>query len=152
MSRKRKGYPLSGMTGAQIRALQYRFERELEQFEKQLPALQREADRLHRSLSWTVQQNTVTPDDGAPLIFEQSLSYAFERVPPDPKSERPKCGARTRKGTPCAATVCLRPDGSAAKRCKLHGGKSTGPKSPEGRAAIAESNRRRRHSDRAPIG
>ena len=55
-----------------------------------------------------------------------------------PKAKRPLCGARTRKGTPCQAR-CV--DGR--ERCRLHGGLSTGPRTAEGREAIAESNRRR---------
>ena len=50
----------------------------------------------------------------------------------------PQCGAMTRKGTPCK---CLAVPGRT--RCKLHGGASTGPKTPEGRAKIAASNRAR---------
>ena len=48
-----------------------------------------------------------------------------------PHERVPKCGAKTRKGTPC--------QGFAMKngRCKLHGGKSTGPKTAEGKARIA---------------
>jgi hypothetical protein len=49
-----------------------------------------------------------------------------------------KCGARTRMGTPCQALGRGR-----GGRCKLHGGKSTGPRTPEGRARIAEAMRRR---------
>lgn len=42
-----------------------------------------------------------------------------------------KCGATTRRGTPCQApAVWWRSNG----RCKLHGGLSTGAKTPEGRA------------------
>jgi hypothetical protein len=48
------------------------------------------------------------------------------------------CGARTRRGTYCKA-----PGHGQGGRCKLHGGKSTGPRTAEGRARIAESNRRR---------
>jgi hypothetical protein len=55
-----------------------------------------------------------------------------------PKAMRARCGARTRKGTPCQARVV-----AGKKRCRLHGGCSTGPKSEAGRNAIAESNRRR---------
>jgi len=40
------------------------------------------------------------------------------------------CGARTRQGTPCR---CL---GLKNGRCKLHGGLSTGPKTPEGWARV----------------
>jgi len=38
----------------------------------------------------------------------------------------PRCGARTRKGTPCRAPAM------ANGRCRMHGGKSTGPRTPEG--------------------
>lgn len=37
-----------------------------------------------------------------------------------------KCGARTRAGTPCQQP------GMKNGRCRLHGGKSTGPRTPEG--------------------
>ena len=37
-----------------------------------------------------------------------------------------RCGARTRAGCPCAGPAM--PNG----RCRLHGGKSTGPRTPEG--------------------
>ena len=53
---------------------------------------------------------------------------------------KPLCGARTRSGTPCK---CRALDGK--KRCALHGGKSTGPKTEAGRAAIAAANRARPH-------
>ena len=49
-----------------------------------------------------------------------------------------KCGAKTRKGTPCQ----MRPI-PWSRRCRLHGGLSTGPKTAEGRAGIAEAQRRR---------
>ncbi len=44
--------------------------------------------------------------------------------------DRLKCGARTRKGTPCRA-----PGNGAGGRCKLHGGKSTGPRTKKGKEA-----------------
>jgi hypothetical protein len=44
----------------------------------------------------------------------------------------PRCNARTRDGTPCEGPcVCGR------KRCRLHGGKSTGPRTREGREIAA---------------
>src|SRR4051794_11778492 len=43
-----------------------------------------------------------------------------------------RCGARTRRGTPCQEPA-LR----GRRRCRLHGGWSTGPKTPEGRARAA---------------
>mgnify|MGYP000882046894 FL=1 len=42
------------------------------------------------------------------------------------------CGAKTRAGTPCK-----RKDIYLNGRCKLHGGMSTGPKTPEGKARAA---------------
>ena len=54
-----------------------------------------------------------------------------------PRADRPLCGAKTRKGTSCQAR-CV----EGMERCRLHGGLSTGAKTAEGRARIAESNRR----------
>ncbi|WP_428849225.1 HGGxSTG domain-containing protein [Thetidibacter halocola] len=48
------------------------------------------------------------------------------------------CGARTRKGTPCRAK-----SEPGKRRCRFHGGCSTGPRTPEGRERIAEAQRRR---------
>lgn len=56
---------------------------------------------------------------------------------------KPFCGAKTRRGTPCK---CRALDGK--RRCALHGGKSTGPKTKAGRAAIAAANRARAKSSR----
>lgn len=44
----------------------------------------------------------------------------------------PRCEARTRKGT-----ACQKPPLRGKNRCRLHGGLSTGPKTPESRARIA---------------
>jgi hypothetical protein len=41
-----------------------------------------------------------------------------------------RCGARTRTGTPCRAPAMRN------GRCRMHGGMSTGPVSPEGLARI----------------
>ena len=46
--------------------------------------------------------------------------------------KKPTCQALTRRGTPCQ---CKPLPGN--KRCKFHGGLSTGPKTPEGRAQSA---------------
>ena len=51
------------------------------------------------------------------------------------------CGARTRRGTPCQCKAIETKRG--AWRCKLHGGKSTGPTSAAGRAKIAAAARAR---------
>ena len=51
------------------------------------------------------------------------------------------CGATTRQGTPCQCKAIETKRG--AWRCKLHGGRSTGPKTPEGRERIAAAQRAR---------
>ncbi|PTV94685.1 helix-turn-helix protein [Rhodobacter aestuarii] len=48
------------------------------------------------------------------------------------------CEAKTRKGTPCR---CKSEPGK--RRCKFHGGKSTGAKTPEGRERIGMAQRQR---------
>lgn len=55
-------------------------------------------------------------------------------VQPHEQGQRPigwvtclKCGARTRSGRPCAAPAI-----QGKKRCRLHGGLSTGPQTAEG--------------------
>jgi hypothetical protein len=48
-----------------------------------------------------------------------------------------KCGARTRRGTPCQCKAIRTKRG--AMRCRLHGGLSTGPRTAEGRARISEA-------------
>jgi DNA-binding transcriptional regulator YiaG len=58
-----------------------------------------------------------------------SLNFA-----PTPK----RCAARTRKGTACRAKAL-----PGKTRCKFHGGASTGPRTVEGRARIAEAQRAR---------
>jgi excisionase family DNA binding protein len=48
----------------------------------------------------------------------------------DPRSS-PRCGARTRKGTACQG-----PAVRGRRRCRMHGGVSTGPRTAEGRERI----------------
>src|SRR5690242_18200905 len=51
----------------------------------------------------------------------------------------PRCGAMTRCGTPCRAPGVHKRDGIYG-RCRLHGGCSTGPKTPEGRERARMAN------------
>lgn len=53
-----------------------------------------------------------------------------------PKWGRPLCGAKTRKGSPCQAPAVWDKANNRPRngRCRMHGGLSTGPKTPEGRA------------------
>jgi hypothetical protein len=48
------------------------------------------------------------------------------------------CGAKTRKGQPCQAKAI-----PGKMRCKFHGGASTRPRTDDGKARIAEAQRRR---------
>ena len=57
------------------------------------------------------------------------------------KGER--CGARTRRGTPCQCKAMRN------GRCKFHGGLSTGPKSQAGKE-VAIANLTRRHRGQRP--
>ena len=59
----------------------------------------------------------------------EALRAAPRRIP---------CKAKTRKGTPCRNN-----SEPGKKRCRFHGGKSTGPKTVEGRERIAETQRQR---------
>lgn len=64
-----------------------------------------------------------------------------------------RCLAKTRKGTPCK----IRREVFACKngnyRCRFHGGLSTGPRTPEGKAralkALQEGNKRWRENRKA---
>ena len=48
----------------------------------------------------------------------------------------PRCGAKSRAGTPCRAPAMKN------GRCRFHGGKSTGPKTPEGLEKSRKANRK----------
>ena len=48
----------------------------------------------------------------------------------------PRCGARTRAGCPCRAPAM------ANGRCRMHGGRSTGPNTPEGLARLTAARTR----------
>ena len=66
---------------------------------------------------------------------------------PLPRKERPICGARNRQAKPCGVRV-----EPGKRRCRFHGGLSTGPKTTAGRAKIAEAQRRRWSAFRAARG
>jgi hypothetical protein len=50
----------------------------------------------------------------------------------------PACGAKNRRGEPCRLTIV-----PGKRRCRFHGGLSTGPKTVEGKARVAAAQRRR---------
>lgn len=55
-------------------------------------------------------------------------------------SKSPRCGAKTRTGTPCRAPAMWSRKSSRYTRCRLHGGASTGPKTKEGQARCRRAN------------
>ena len=61
------------------------------------------------------------------------------------KRDRPRCGAKTRSGRPCMAPAVWDHQHKRPRngRCRIHGGLSTGPRTAEGKARIAEALRRR---------
>ena len=60
----------------------------------------------------------------------------YEHNPMEEPTAKPRrCGAKTRSGTPCAKYAV-----TGKRRCRLHGGASSGPKTAEGRARIAAAN------------
>src|SRR5690348_13542138 len=64
-------------------------------------------------------------------------------------SKAPRCGAQTRRGTPCQRAKERNPVTGLLKRCRLHGGLSSGPKTAEGRARIAAANWRHGQKSKA---
>lgn len=69
---------------------------------------------------------------------EAMLSRMQERQAQRLARLRVTCEAKTRAGG-----ECRNKSEPGKRRCKFHGGKSTGAKTPEGRARIAEAQRRR---------
>ncbi|MEM8608402.1 MAG: HGGxSTG domain-containing protein [Myxococcota bacterium] len=70
---------------------------------------------------------------------ERRQRHRSDQIPArPPRNQRPRCGAKTRQGTPCQAPVVwIKGERKPKKRCRLHGGLSTGPKTPEGKARAA---------------
>ena len=82
--------------------------------------------RLARCRCWVNRVN--------PLL--QATKIMYEHNPMEEPTAKPRrCGAKTRSGTPCAKYAV-----TGKRRCRLHGGASSGPKTAEGRARIAAAN------------
>lgn len=77
-------------------------------------------------------------DARAEALFAAYLARTKERQSQRLANLRVICGAKTRKGG-----QCRNKSEPGKRRCKFHGGKSTGAKTPEGRARIAKAQRRR---------
>ena len=98
-------------------------------------AAELEREALHRGLLSFMEPRSASRLENR-LAWASQVTYT--REPRTPKIQRPRCGAKTRRGPPCRARAV-----SGATRCRMHGGLSTGARTEAGRAAIAESNRRR---------
>ena len=57
-----------------------------------------------------------------------------------------RCLAKTRRGTPCQ-----NPAIGGRTRCKLHGGRSTGPRTAEGKARVAAAHKKHGRRFRAHV-
>lgn len=127
---------------AKLQAKLVRLERKRELLELKLQLLdlriQRDDERFLAKLNRTVEFVTVTI---AGVLQRQHR----RRTVGDPvhKAARPRCGACTRAGHPCQAPAVWdeRRNRPVNGRCRLHGGRSTGPRTPEGRAKIAAAAR-----------
>lgn len=75
---------------------------------------------------------------------ERQLAAFREREAQRAARRRVVCGAKTRKGTPCRNK-----SEPGRRRCKFHGGRSTGARTPEGIERIREAQRRRWASDKS---
>ena len=53
-------------------------------------------------------------------------------------NEKPICGAQNRRGKPCQCKELFKKG-----KCRFHGGLSTGPRTLEGKAAVAKAQRKR---------
>lgn len=69
---------------------------------------------------------------------QKELKRLTERAKKQAARLRVPCLAKTRKGRPCKLM-----SEAGRSRCKFHGGMSTGPRTPEGKARIAKFQRMR---------
>lgn len=90
----------------------------------------RPLQRRKRTLLAAEARRAARQQDQASQTPEAKLAAIFKRQQPQEPVRR-TCGAKTRRGTPCRAL------GLANGRCRNHGGLSTGPRTPEGRASSA---------------
>lgn len=95
---------------------------------------------------WPASETTIRPrGDGVLSLAERADALAAAQLAAFKDREarraarrRIRCGAKTRKGTPCRNK-----SEPGKRRCKFHGGLSTGARTPEGIKRIREAQRRR---------
>src|SRR5712691_1705832 len=110
--------------------------------------------RLQRLINEGVEPHTLSPQQQ----FDFARTMARILLPPVsegrprrlPRHLRPRCMARRRDGRRCQAKVAwdTEHDRPRSTKCRVHGGLSTGPRTPEGRRHIGESNRQRAQARR----
>lgn len=88
----------------------------------------------------------MTSEESPELINRYARAFDFGKEtpesPPPTRADRATCGAKRRRdGYACQA----KPE-PGKRRCRFHGGKSTGPKTAEGRARSLANLRRKRGS------
>ncbi len=90
--------------------------------------------REHSRREWQSYSNTTAPGSWNPMLPPSLPEYPTRK----PWMDSLTCGAKTRAGTPCKITAIY-----GSGRCKLHGGLSTGPTTPEGKAKAAKNGQKR---------
>src|SRR3954447_26962066 len=70
-------------------------------------------------------------------VPQQVKKRGFSGVRGDP-SKAPRCGAKTRSGSSCKRPAERNPKTGKRSRCRLHGGLSTGPRTPQGKSRIGD--------------
>ena len=80
------------------------------------------------------------------LVNRQKLLEASKATRFGPDWPGTRCLAKTRRGTPCQNPVV-----TDRNRCRMHGGLSTGPRTPEGKARVAAAHTKHGRRSRAHI-
>ncbi len=94
---------------------------------------------------------SLTAEYGIRFDVFESRGPSTARKAATPKPQRPTCGARCRDGHPCTARAVWDRDHDQPRngRCRMHGGLSTGARSPEGKARALANLRQFRGRERA---
>ncbi len=100
--------------------------------------------RMAEALRWRISRlstrarHGVLPADDRDELSDVALAFLPRNLALRVVYRRVTCGAQTRTGAPCGAK-----SEPGRRRCKLHGGLSTGPRTTEGRQRISEAQRKR---------
>ena len=80
------------------------------------------------------------------LVNHQKLIEAGKATRLGARWPGQRCFAKTRQGTPCRNPVVTN-----RNRCRMHGGKSTGPRTPEGKARSIAAHTKHGRRSRAHV-